>query len=106
MAAIVGSPSRTASSPAPTPAPSLGQTQTYFENVTSNLLKLGALTLEDLLPDLYQEPAPQGNFFSNPLHHDEPVMPPLVLGDNQDDGENGRPAQAHGPIFALHQICL
>ena len=105
MATIVGSPSTSTSSPAPTPAPSQPQTQTYFDIVTSNLLKLGALTLEDFHRDPYQEPAPQENFLSNPLYHDAPVAPPLVLDDNQDGGENGKPAPTHAPIFVLHQIC-
>ena len=107
MAAIVGPPSRTTSSPAPapTPAPSQPQTQTYFDIVTSSLLKLGALTLEDFLRDPYQEPTPQENFLSNPLYHDVPVAPPLVLDDDQDGGENGKPTHTPAPIFVLHQIC-
>ena len=102
MAAILVPSSRTTSPPAPAPAPS--QSQTYFETVTSNLLKLGALTLEDFLRDPYQEPAPQENFLSNPLYHDVPVAPPMVL-DDQDAGENGKPAPTPAPIFVLHQIC-
>ena len=105
MAAIVGSPRRTTSSPALTPVPSQSQIQTYFEIVTSNLLKLGALTLEDFLRDPYQEPAPQENFLSNPLYHDAPIAPPLVLDDNPDGDENGKPAQMPAPIFVLHRIC-
>ncbi len=101
MAAIVGPPKRTT-----TPSPVPSQPQSYFEIVTSNLLKLGALTLEDFLRDPYQEPAPpQENFLSNPLYHDAPVAPPLVLDDNLDAGENGKPAQTPAPIFVLHQIC-
>jgi len=65
MATIV-SPRTTTSSPAPTPAPSQSQTQTYFNIVMSNLIKLGALTLEDFLHDPYQEPAPQET--SSPIH--------------------------------------
>ena len=101
MAAIVGPPKRTTT---PSSAPS--QPQSYFEIVTSNLLKLGALTLEDFLRDPYQEPAPlQENFLSNPLYHDAPIAPPLVLDDHLDAGENGKPAQTPAPIFVLHQIC-
>ena len=106
MAAIVRSSSRSTPSPPPAPAPSQSQSQTYFEIVTSNLLRLGALTLEDFLRDPYQEPPPpQENFLSNPLYHDAPVAPSLVLDDNQDGGENGKPAQMPAPIFVLHQIC-
>ena len=106
MAAIVRSSSRSTSSPPPAPAPSQSQSQTYFEIVSSNLLRLGALTLEDFLRDPYQEPPPpQENFLSNPLYHDAPVAPSLVLDDNQDGGENGKPAQMPAPIFVLHQIC-
>jgi hypothetical protein len=76
--------------------------QSYFETVHSNLLKLGALTLEDFLRDPYQEPAPQESFLSNPLYHDAPVLPPLVVDDK--DGE-GKPAPTPAPIFLLHQIC-
>lgn len=99
MAAIVG-PQRATSSPPPAPAQS--QSPSYFEIVTSNLLKLGALTLEDFLRDPYQEPAPQGNFLSNPLYHDVPVAPVVV----PDQGaENGKPAPTPAPIFILDQIC-
>jgi hypothetical protein len=76
--------------------------QRHFELVTSNLLRLGALTLEDFLRDPYQEPAPQENFLANPLYHDAPIAPPLIIEDN--DGE-GKPAQTPAPIFVLHQIC-
>jgi len=72
--------------------------------VTSNLLKLGAFTLEDFLRDPYQEPAPQENFLSNPLYHDVPVAP-LIVFDDQDVGENGKPLPTPAPIFVLHQIC-
>lgn len=82
----------------PVSAPS----QSYFESVNSNLLRLGALTLEDFLRDPYQEPAAQENFLSNPLYHDAPVAPPPVVEDK--DGEN-KPAPIPAPIFVLHQIC-
>jgi hypothetical protein len=101
MAAIVGPPNATTSSPSPAPAQS--QSQSYFEAVTSNLLKLGALTLEDFLRDPYQEPAPQENFLSNPLYHDVPVAPPLAVADQ--GPEDGKPAQTPAPIFILDQIC-
>jgi len=45
-------PYKATSSPSPAPAPS--QSPSYFEIVISNLLKLGALTLEDFLRDPYQ----------------------------------------------------
>jgi len=86
------------SPPPPVSAPS----QSYFEIVNSNLLRLGALTLEDFLRDPYQEPAAQENFLSNPLYHDAPVAPPPVVKDK--DGES-KPAQTPAPIFVLHQIC-
>ena len=95
MAAIVGPP-RATSSPPPAQSPS------YFKIVTSNLLKLGALTLEDFLRDPYQEPSPQENFLSNPLYHDVPVAP-LVFPDQ--GAENGKPAPTPAPIFILDQIC-
>jgi len=98
MAAIVGPPKPTISSPSPAPAQS--QPKSYFEIVTSNFLKLGALNLEDFLRDPYQEPAPQENFLSNPLYHD---VPPLVVADQ--GAENGKPAQTPAPIFILDQIC-
>ena len=105
MAAILVPPSRTTSPPAALATPSApSQSQTYFELVTSNLLKLGALTLEDFLRDPYQEPVPQENFLSNPLYHDAPVAPLIVL-DDQDAGENAKPAPTPAPIFVLHQIC-
>src|SRR5580692_13061325 len=94
MAAIAGSPAETIS-PAQPPS--------YFDIVTSNLLKLGALTLEDFLRDPYQEPAPPESFLSNPLYHDVPIAPSLVGDDN--DGEDSKPAQTPAPIFVLHQIC-
>lgn len=94
MAAVGGPPAETIS-----PA----QHQSYFEIVTSNLLKLGALTLEDFLRDPYQEPAPPESFLSNPLYHDVPIAPSLAVNDN--DGEGGKPAQTPAPIFVLHQIC-
>lgn len=100
MAAIVGHPTKATSSPSPAPAPS--QSPSYFETVTSNLLKLGALTLEDFLHDPYQEPAPQENFLSNPLYHDVPIAP-LVVSDQ--GSENGKPAPTPAPIFILDQIC-
>jgi hypothetical protein len=75
----------------------------YFETVSSNLLRLGALTLEDFLRDPYQEPAPQeNNFLSNPLYHDAPLALPLFIEDK--DGE-GKQSQTAAPIFVLHQIC-
>ena len=95
MAAIVGPP-RATSSPPPAQSPS------YFKIVTSNLLKLGALTLEDFLRDPYQEPTPQENFLSNPLYHDVPIAP-LVVPDQ--GAENGKPAPTPAPIFILDQIC-
>ncbi len=100
MAAIVG-PSRATSSPPSAPAQS--QSPSYFETVNSNLLKLGALTLEDFLRDPYQEPAPQENILSNPLYHDVLVAPPLVVTDQAN--ENGKPAPTSAPIFVLDQIC-
>lgn len=103
MAAIFVPPSRT-TSPLAAPVPAPSQSQTYFELVTSNLLKLGAFTLDDFLRDPYQEPAPQESFLSNPLYHDAPVAPPIVL-DDQDAGENGKPVPTPAPIFVLHQIC-
>jgi hypothetical protein len=89
--------------PAPASAPAQPQSQSYFEIVSSNLLKLGALTLEDFLRDPYQKPAPRESFLSNPLYHDAPLVPPLVLDDQ--NGENGKPAPTPAPIFVLHQIC-
>ena len=97
MAAIVGT-----SSPPPAPAPVQSQSPTYFEIVTSNFLRLGALTLEDFLRDPYQEPTPQENFLSNPLYHDVPIAP-LVAPDQ--GAENGKPAPTPAPIFILDQIC-
>ena len=94
MATIISSP--TASLP---PAPS----QSYFEIVNSNLLRLGSLTLEDFLRDPYQEPAAQENFLSNPLYHDAPVAPPPIVVETT-DGES-KPAPIPAPIFVLHQIC-
>lgn len=76
--------------------------QSYFEIVNSNLLRLGALTLEDFLRDPYQEPTAQENFLSNPLYHDAPVVPSPIVEDK--DGES-KPAQIPAPIFVLHQIC-
>ena len=98
MAAILEPPENISSSvPAATEL-----SQSYFETVHSNLLRLGALTLEDFLRDPYQEPAPQENFLSNPLYHDAPVLPPLIVEDK--DGE-GKHAPTPKPIFVLHQIC-
>ena len=78
--------------------------QSYFEVVNANLLRLGSLTLEDFLRDPYQEPAAQENFLSNPLYHDAPVAPaPIVVEDK--DGENKSGAPIPAPIFVLHQIC-
>jgi len=99
MAAVVW-PSKTTFLPAPAVA---ANSQHYFDIVTSNLLRLGALTLEDFLRDPYQEPAPQENFLSNPLYHNAPLAPPLALDDQ--DGEDGKPAQTPAPIFVLEQIC-
>lgn len=79
------------------------QSQNYFEIVSSNFLKLGALPLEDFLRDPYQEPAPQENFLSNPLYHDVPLVPPLAIADQ--GPENGKPAPTPAPIFILDQIC-
>jgi hypothetical protein len=100
MAAIVGPSKATSSAP---PAPAQSQSPSYFEIVNSNLLKLGALTLEDFLRDPYQEPAPQENFPSNPLYHDVPVAPPLVVTDQAN--ENGKSVPTSAPIFVLDQIC-
>jgi hypothetical protein len=99
MAAIVGPPRATSSPPA---APVQPQSPSYFEIVTSNFLRLGALTLEDFLRDPYQEPTPQENFLSNPLYHDVPIAP-LVVPDQ--GTENGKPAPTPAPIFILDQIC-
>ena len=100
MAAIVG-PRKATSSPPPAPASTQSQSPSYFDIVTSNLLKLGALTLEDFLCDPYQEPAPQEIFLSNPLYHDVPLVPPFA-----DQGaENGKAAQTPAPILILDQIC-
>ena len=79
------------------------QSQNYFEIVSSNFLKLGALPLEDFLRDPYQEPAPQENFLSNPLYHDVPLVPPLAIADQ--GPENGKRAPTPAPIFILDQIC-
>ena len=99
MAAIVA-PSKASS---PSPAPAQSPSPSYFEIVTSNLLKLGALTLEDFLHDPYQEPTPQENSLSNPLYHDVPLVPLLVSGDQ--GPEKGKAAQTPAPIFILDQIC-
>lgn len=90
------------STPPPLPPPVSEPSQSYFEIVNTNLLRLGSLTLEDFLRDPYQEPAAQENFLSNPLYHDVPVAPPPVVEDK--DGES-KPAQLPAPIFVLHQIC-
>lgn len=90
------------SSPPPPPPPVSAPSHSYFEIVNYNLLRLGALTLEDFLRDPYQEPTAQENFLSNPLYHDAPVAPPLVVEDK--DG-GSKPAQIPAPIFVLHQIC-
>lgn len=97
MAAIVRPPKA-----ASTPPPALAQ-PSYFNMVSSNFLKLGALTLDDFLRDPYQEPAPQENFLSNPLYHDVPLVPPLVVADQ--GPESGKVAQTPAPIFILDQIC-
>jgi hypothetical protein len=97
MAATV----KATSSPSPTPVQP--QTQSYFEIVSSNFLKLGALALEDFLRDPYQEPTPQENFLSNPLYHDVPLAPTLAIADQ--GPENGKPAPTPAPIFILDQIC-
>jgi hypothetical protein len=100
MSAIVDPP-RATSSPPPA-AQAQSQSPSYFQIVTSNLLKLGALTLEDFLRDPYQEPTPQENFLSNPLYHNVPLAPFIV----PDQGaENGKPAPTPAPIFILEQIC-
>ena len=99
MAAIVASSKASSPSPASAQSPS----PSYFEIVTSNLLKLGALTLEDFLHDPYQEPAPRENFLSNPLYHDVPLLPPLVVPDQ--GPEKGKATQTPAPIFILDQIC-
>ena len=101
MAAIAEISSSTPPLP-PLPPPVSAPSQSYFEIVNSNLLRLGALTLEDFLRDPYQEPAAQENFLSNPLYHDVPVAPPPVVEDK--DGQS-KPAQMPAPIFVLHQIC-
>ncbi|KAI0300676.1 hypothetical protein B0F90DRAFT_1722317 [Multifurca ochricompacta] len=98
MAATAG-PSGTSS---PSVSAASAPSRSYFEIVTSNLLRLGALTLEDFLRDPYQEPAPQENFLSNPLYHDAPLVPPLIVDDK--DGES-KPVHMPAPIFVLHQIC-
>jgi len=100
MAAIVGPPIPASS---PSPAPAHSQSPSYFEVVTSNLLKLGALTLEDFQRDPYQEPTPQENFLFNPLYHDVPVAPPLIVTDQ--GTESGKSAPTPAPIFVLDQIC-
>ncbi|KAH9170253.1 hypothetical protein EDB89DRAFT_1334952 [Lactarius sanguifluus] len=89
-------------SPLQPPPPVSMPPQSYFEIVNSNLLRLGALTLEDFLRDPYQEPTAQENFLSNPLYHDAPVAPSLIVEDK--DGDS-KPAQIPAPIFVLHQIC-
>ncbi|KAI0262038.1 hypothetical protein BC834DRAFT_892735 [Gloeopeniophorella convolvens] len=77
--------------------------QSYFDIVNDNLLRLGALTLEDFLHDPYQEPAPpNGNFLSNPLYHDVPAAPLLITQEK--DGEAKSP-QTLAPLFVLQQIC-
>ncbi|KAI9439364.1 hypothetical protein H4582DRAFT_134194 [Lactarius indigo] len=88
--------------PPPPPLPVSIPPQSYFEIVNSNLLRLGALTLDDFLRDPYQEPTAQENFLSNPLYHDAPVAQSPVVEDK--DGES-KPAQIPAPIFVLHQIC-
>jgi hypothetical protein len=77
--------------------------QSYFEIVNSNLLRLGSLTLDNFLQDPYQEPIAQENFLSNPLYHDVPLAPLPIVVENK-DGES-RPAPLPAPIFVLHQIC-
>jgi hypothetical protein len=77
-------------------------TPSYFDIVNSNLLKLGALTLEDFLRDPYQEPTQKETFLSNPLYHDAPVAPSFTIEDKAGEGKS---TQMPAPIFVLHQIC-
>src|SRR5882757_9015782 len=87
-------------SSSPPPSPAQSQSPSSLEIVTSNLLKLGALTLEDF--SVRPPRARAKNFLSNPLYHDVPIAPLVV----RDQGtENSKPAPTPAPIFIMDQIC-
>ncbi|KAI0284167.1 hypothetical protein BC826DRAFT_1190013 [Russula brevipes] len=73
----------------------------HFEIVSSNLLKLGALTLKDFLCDPYQEPHLEKASFPTRSTTMHPSRCPLF--STTQNGESGNSAQTHSPIFILRQ---